>query len=97
MPTVGVTVFAVTPLRWLFARGYPGAGGCARVLGSPGAAFQGRNRSRPGPDRGLPLLRPQASRYVVRKVRTFRPAISAVAVTVHIRAASRAASSFRDP
>ncbi len=97
MPTAGVTVFAVTPLRWLFCAGYPGAGGCAQALRSPGAAFQGRNRSRQGPDRGFPLLRPQASRYVVRKVRTLRPAISAVAVTVQMRAASRAASSFRDP
>src|SRR5216683_7098087 len=97
MATGGVTVLAVTPLRWLFPCGYPGAGGCAQALRSSGAAFQGRNRSRPGPDRGFPLLRPQASRYAVRKVSTFSPAISAVAVTVHIRAASRAASPFRDP
>ena len=33
----------------------------------------------------------------MRKVSTFSPAISAVAVTVHIRAASRAASPFREP
>ena len=45
MPAGGVTVFAVTPLQWLFSCGYPGAGGCAHARRSSRAAFQGRNRA----------------------------------------------------
>ena len=41
---------------------YPGGGGCAQVRRSSGLAFQGRKRSRSGPGKGLPPLRPHASR-----------------------------------
>ena len=54
--------FSGTPFRWLFRCGYPGGGGCAQARRSSGAASQGRNRSRSGPDGGLPPFRPQASR-----------------------------------
>lgn len=43
-------------------RAYPAGDGCAHVPRSPGLVFQGRNRSRAGPDRGFPLLRPHSSR-----------------------------------
>jgi transcriptional regulator with XRE-family HTH domain len=43
--------------------GQPGArGGVAQARRSPGLAFQGRNRSRAGPVRGFPPLRPHSSR-----------------------------------
>ena len=43
-------------------RGQPGGCGCVQACRSSGAAFQGRNRSSCVPSRGLPPLRPQASR-----------------------------------
>jgi hypothetical protein len=43
--------------------GQPGArGGVAQARRSPGLAVQGRNRSRAGPVRGFPPLRPHSSR-----------------------------------
>src|ERR1039458_4299450 len=89
---------AATPVRACSRRVYPGdGGGCAQVRRAPGLAFQGRKRSRSGPARGFPPLRPHSSREAGCPVRRFRPAIWAVAVTVQITAAFRAVSPLREP
>src|ERR1017187_5516076 len=81
-----------------YSRGfYLGGGGCAQVRRSSGLAFQGRKRSSARPARGFPPLRPHSSREAVSQVRTLRPAIRAVAVTVQMTAAFRAVSPFREP
>jgi len=57
--------------------------------------LSGGGRLRPGAE-VFGGRRSRASRYAERQVSTFSPAIWAVAVTVQVRAASRAASWFRD-
>ena len=47
-----VTVFGGRRFGGCFGAVYPGAGGCAQARRSSGAASQGRNRSRSGPDGG---------------------------------------------
>src|ERR1019366_3432902 len=80
-----------------FVRVYPSGGGSAQVRRSSGLAFQGRNRPSAWPASGFPPLRPHASEEGVTHVRTLRPAIRAVAVTVQMTAAFRAVSPFGDP
>lgn len=54
---------AATPVMVLSQAVFPGAGGgWAQVRRSSGLAAHGRNRSRAGPVRGLPLPRPHSSR-----------------------------------
>ncbi len=67
MATVGVAVCGGHAGGGITGEGfYPSGGGCAQVRRSSGLAFQGRNRSSAGPDRGFPPLRPHSSRQAVR-------------------------------
>ena len=56
MPAAGVTVFAVTPLRWLFSAGLSGRGRLCPGAEVFGGGVPGQEPFQAGPDEGFPAV-----------------------------------------